>query len=457
MTVDIAALGLSGLSVALSKGSVSAVEATRFYLDRITAQNKMLNAFITVTDKLACKQAEESDERRTHGNALSPLDGVPLALKDNIDLASIPTTGGIQAYRNSVPSRDSEVVRRLREAGAVFLGKLNLHEGAHGATTANHAFGFCQNPHKPGYTPGGSSGGSGSALAAGLCAGALGTDTLGSVRIPASFCGIVGLKPTYGLVSTRGVMPLAYALDHVGPMARSTADIALLLNGIAGFDPDDPSGRHGFKNFSLAQVEAKPLRTHKIGYFKELQGVASHTIAPEVASAYNKAIERLRHSGAKLEAVSWDSFDTTLVRPKALLLIEADLANVHAAKLKSNPEGFTSVFWSGIEFGRKQTAPKLAKAMRMIEEVRPIARHLFSKVDALVTPTTPIPAFSFDDEMPNTITTYTAFANYAGCPALSVPMGMTKDGLPLGLQIITPKREDMTALKIGRMFENTSI
>ncbi|MFL2771090.1 MAG: amidase [Rhodospirillaceae bacterium] len=452
--MDIAALGLSNLSDALSKGTVGAVEAARFYLDRIAVRNKTLNAFITVTDKLAYKQAEESDTRRVNGNTLGPLDGIPLALKDNIDLAGIPTTGGIQAYRNSVPDRDSEVVRRLREAGAVFLGKLNLHEGAHGATTANHAFGYCQNPHKLGYTPGGSSGGSGSALAAGLCAGALGTDTLGSVRIPASFCGIVGLKPTYGLVSTRGVMPLAYALDHVGPMARSTADIALLLNGIAGFDPGDPSGRHGFKGFSVAQVEAKPIRTHKIGYFKKLHGIAGNTIAPEVASAYNRAIELLRHSGAQLEVVSWDSYDTALVRPKALLLIEADLANIHSDKLKSNPEGFTSEFRSSIAFGREQNAPKLAKAMRMIEEVRPIARHLFSKVDALITPTTPIPSFPFDDEMPKTITTYTAFANYAGCPALSVPMGLTKDSLPLGLQIITPKREEMTALQIGRIFEN---
>jgi aspartyl-tRNA(Asn)/glutamyl-tRNA(Gln) amidotransferase subunit A len=453
MTTDIAAFGISGLLDALSKGTVSAVEATRFYLDRINAQNESLKAFITVTDELALKQAEESDARRASGNVRGPLDGIPIAFKDNIDVANIPTTGGIEAYRHSVPKEDADVTRRLREAGAVFLGKLNLHEGAHGATTANEAFGFCQNPHKRGYTPGGSSGGAGSALAAGLCAGALGTDTLGSVRIPASFCGIAGLKPTYGLVSTRGVMPLAYALDHVGPMARSTIDLAYLLNGMAGFDPDDPSGRHGPKDFSRAQSAPKSLDGLRIGYFADLPAIAGDTVTTDVSSAYSESIERLRASGAHLEAVSWDGYDPALVRPKALLLIEADLANIHAKMLNSNPEGFTAIFRSGIEFGQTQLAPKLAKALRMIEEVRPVARRLFRTVDALVTPTTPIPAFSFDDEMPRTITTFTAFANYAGCPALSVPMGSTPDGLPLGLQVVTPKREEVTALQIGSAVE----
>ena len=455
MSKEIASLGIAGLSQALNSKSVSAVEATRFYLDQITAQNNTLRAFITVTDDLAIDQANHSDERRASGASLGPLDGIPIALKDNIDVAGIPTTGGIEAYRDHVPKQDADVVRRLREAGAVILGKLNLHEGAHGATTANEAYGFCQNPHKMGFTPGGSSGGAGAALAAGLCAGALGTDTLGSVRIPASFCGIAGLKPTYGLVSTRGVMPLAYALDHVGPMARSASDVSLLLDGMAGFDPDDPSGRHGPNGFSVAQNAPSSLSALKIGYFEDLASVAGDTVAPAMAAAYAAAIETLKAAGAHLIPVSWEGYDPALVRPKALLLIEADLANIHAEMLNNHPEGFTPIFRSGIDFGVSQTAPKLAKATRIIEEVRPVARHLFSKVDALVTPTTPIPAFSFDDEMPKTIATFTAFANYAGCPALSVPMGMTTDGLPLGLQIVTPKREEVTSLQIGAAFENT--
>ena len=242
MTTDIVALDIAELTQAFDAGKTTSATATNTYLDRIANQNGALNAFITVMADAARQDASASDKRRAEGKALGPLDGIPIALKDNIDVAGVPTTGGIEAYRRSVPEKDADVVRRLREAGAVILGKLNMHEAAHGATTANDAFGYCQNPHKPGFTPGGSSGGSGAALAAGLCAGALGTDTLGSVRIPASFCGIAGLKPTYGLVSTRGVMPLSYALDHVGPMARSCEDLTVMLSVLAGFDADDPAG-----------------------------------------------------------------------------------------------------------------------------------------------------------------------------------------------------------------------
>lgn len=447
--------GVAGLARALEAGEISAVAATEEYLARIAAQNDALNAFITVTPDTARQQAEASDVRRSNGARLGPLDGIPLALKDNIDVAGVPTTGGIEAYRTNIPDQDADVVRRLREGGAVFLGKLNMHEGAHGATTANAAYGYCQNPHKPGYTPGGSSGGSGAALAAGLCAGALGSDTLGSVRIPASFCGIAGLKATYGLVSTRGVMPLAYALDHVGPMARSCADLTLMLSVMAGFDADDPAGRHGPTDFSAALENPVSLTNLKLGYFSDLNKISGEAIDPAISVAYAKAIGKLRGSGATLVPVTWEGYDPAALRSKALLLIEADLANIHAEMLNTNPDGFTETFRAGIDFGLAQSAPKLAKAMHLIEHVRPAARHLFAKVDALVTPTTPVPAFSFDAALPKTITTFTAFANYAGCPALSIPMGKTEEGLPLGLQIVTPKRGENTALKIGRAFEES--
>jgi aspartyl-tRNA(Asn)/glutamyl-tRNA(Gln) amidotransferase subunit A len=453
MTVNNVALGVAGLSRALDAGETTSTAATETYLNRIGAENATLNAFITVLDKSALKEATASDDRRAKNKTRSSLDGIPIALKDNIDVAGVPTTGGIEAYRKNIPDQDADVVRRLRDAGAVILGKLNMHEGAHGATTANEAYGYCQNPHKPGFTPGGSSGGSGAALAAGLCAGALGTDTLGSVRIPASFCGIAGLKPTYGLVSTRGVMPLAYALDHVGPMARSCEDLTLMLTAMAGFDADDPAGRHGPTNFSAARDTSESLAGLKIGYFTDLNKINGDTIDPAVSVAYSKSVDRLRDLGATLEAVTWDGYDPAFVRPKAMLLIEADLANIHMNMLDDNPGGFTELFRSGIDFGLAQSAPKLAKALRIIEQVRPVARRLFSSMDALVTPTTPVPAFSFDAAMPRTITTFTAFANYAGCPALSVPMGKTEDGLPLGLQVVTPKREEATALRIGSAFE----
>ena len=453
MTTDIVALGVAGLAQALDAGETTSASATDTYLNRIDDQNDALNAFITVMADAARKDADASDKRRADGKALGPLDGVPIALKDNIDVAGVPTTGGVDVYRRSIPEQDADVVRRLREAGAVILGKLNMHEAAHGATTANEAFGYCQNPHQPGYTPGGSSGGSGAALAAGLCAGALGTDTLGSVRIPASFCGIAGLKATYGLVSTRGVMPLSYALDHVGPMARSCEDLTMMLSAMAGFDADDPAGRHGPTDFSAALNTPTSLTGLTLGYFSDLNRINGDSVDPAISVAYAKSIDRLRDLGATMEVVNWDGYDPAFVRPKALLVIEADLANIHTEALDKNPEGFTEGFRAGIDFGRAQSAPKLAKAMRIIEQVRPVARRLFATIDALVTPTTPVPAFSFDAAMPKTITTFTAFANYAGCPALSVPMGKTEDGLPLGLQVVTPKREEATALRIGSVFE----
>lgn len=453
MTTDIVALGVAGLSRALEAGETSAVYATEFYLRQIADQDEGLKAFITVMSESALKDAARSDARRAQNKSFGPLDGIPIALKDNIDVAGVPTTGGIEAYRKSIPDQDADVVRRLRAAGAIILGKLNMHEGAHGATTANEAYGYCQNPHKSGYTPGGSSGGSGAALAAGLCAGALGSDTLGSVRIPASFCGVAGLKATYGLVSTRGVMPLAYALDHVGPMARSSEDLALMMTAMAGFDAEDPAGRHGPTDFSTALGKPTSLEGVKIGYFSDLNRISGDAIDPAVSVAYVQSIDRLRALGATLESVTWDGYDPAVVRPKALLLIEADLANIHSEMLDKNPDGFTPLFRSGIDFGLAQSAPKLAKALRVIEQVRPVARRLFSTVDALVTPTTPVPAFSFDAAMPKTITTFTAFANYAGCPALSVPMDKTEGGLPLGLQIVTPKREEATALRIGSAIE----
>ena len=455
MVSNIRDLGVAKLSEALAAGDLSSIEATESYLKRISDRNDSLNAFIFVTDEKARIQAAESDRRRAMGESLSPLDGVPMAVKDNIDISGVPTTGGIEAYRNTIAKSDAEVVRRLRAAGVVFLGKLNLHEGAHGATTANEAFGFCQNPHKPGYTPGGSSGGAGSALAAGLCAGALGSDTLGSVRIPASFCGIMGLKPTYGLVSTRGVMPLAYALDHVGPMSHSADDLALMLNVMAGFDPDDPAGRHGPTDMSSALRHAEDLKGLTLGFFPDLNGIEDDCVDPTVSVTYAKAIDKIQELGCTIEPVSWAGYEPSRVRSKALLLIEADLANFHGRMLKASPNGFTSTFRRGIDFGMSQPAPKLAQGLRLIEEVRPVARRLFSTVDALVTPTTPVPAFSFKDEMPKTITTFTAFANYAGCPALSIPMGSTEDGLPLGLQIITPKREDALALRIGKVISSS--
>ncbi|MBM3513904.1 MAG: amidase [Alphaproteobacteria bacterium] len=443
--------GVAALADQLARGETTSAALTETFLARIAERDKSINSFITVTGELARNAAAESDRRRAAKMARGPLDGVPIALKDNIDLAGVPTTAGIEARRKRVSATDAPVTARLKAAGAVILGKLNMHEGAHGATTANEAYGFCHNPDRRGFTPGGSSGGSGAAVAAGLCAAALGTDTLGSIRIPSSFCGIAGLKPTRGLVSARGVVPLAWSLDHVGPMAPKAADLSLMLEVIAGRDSADSYSAHTPAPINFALEGLSSLKGLRLG-----RVAIDGTVDPDVASGYEAALALLTRLGAEIVAADLDGFDHAQLRSKALLVIEADLALIHAEDLEKSPAGFTQIFRDGIEFGVKQSAPKLAAAYEAIRAVGPIAARLFASVDALVTPTTPVPAFSFEQPMPKTITAFTAFANYAGAPAVSVPMGFTKDRLPMGLQVTGRPFADMTALRIAAAYEQAA-
>ena len=236
---DLAGLSLQKVSELVRKGSVSPVDLTTECLRRIERLNPELNAFITVTGEQALAQARQAENEIRGGRWRGPLHGIPIAFKDNIDTAGIRTTAGSGVFANRIPTEDAEVVRRLKASGCVTLGKLNMHEFAFGGTSIASKFGAVHNPWKIDYIPGGSSGGSAVAVAAGLCYGALGTDTLGSVRIPAAHCGVVGLKPTYGRVSIRGIVPLSPSIDHAGPLARTVADAAILLQGVAGYDPED--------------------------------------------------------------------------------------------------------------------------------------------------------------------------------------------------------------------------
>ncbi len=451
-TADLAFLSIAELGAHLASGAITSRRLTELYLERIEIHKK-LNAYIAVLAESALVAATESDKRRKEGRVRGPLDGIPIALKDNIDVAGVATTAGVEARRKHIAKEDAPVTARLRAAGAVILGKLNMHEAAHGATTANEAYGYCYNPHRTNYTPGGSSGGSGSAVAAGLCAAALGSDTLGSIRIPASFNGIAGLKPTMGLVSTRGVVPLAFSLDHVGPMARHVTDLALMLEVMAGPDAGDP--------FSLMAVHPPQttfqipasLKGLRIGRLHDLDEFAADRTHPDVALGYEAALAHLRQLGADIIDVTLEGYKHNAIRPKAMLVIEADLAVIYGKALEENPLGHTQIFRDGIAYGQQQSAPKLALAFETIRSVKPIAHKLFADVDAFVTPTTPCPAFDFKTAMPKTLTAFTAFANYVGAPSISVPMGLTQDRLPMGLQITTAPGHDATALKIAGAYE----
>jgi aspartyl-tRNA(Asn)/glutamyl-tRNA(Gln) amidotransferase subunit A len=438
-------LGAAALGAALASGALSSEDATRAYLARIAARDGSIRAFIRVLREDALRAARESDARRRAGRALGPLDGVPVAVKDNIDVAGVPTSAGIALYRDRVAGADAFVTRKLRDAGAVILGKLNMHEAALGATTANSWFGRCENPHRTGYTPGGSSGGSGAAAAAGFCAGALGTDTLGSVRVPASYCGTAGFKPTFGLVSTRGVLPLSWTLDHVGFLAPRVADVVRLFEACAGFDRESAYARRGPRILVPKRADPADLAGLRVGHPTNLAQVA---LERDVARAFERAIGALAKLGATIVDVALDGYDFTRMRREGLLVSEVEASTVFERDLRAHPEGFSEELRAGLAFGAKQSAPRAALAYRRLGEVRVIARRAFSGIDVLATPTTPQAAFAFSAPVPVDQADLTGFANIVGIPAGCVPFGVNADGMPLSVQIMAPAFEDRLVLDV---------
>ena len=444
--------GVAALAGALAHGGISSEDATRAALARIEARDGGLRAFIRVMREEALAAARDSDERRRAGASKGALDGVPIAIKDNVDVAGVPTTGGIAAYRGNVAREDAFVVRRLREAGAVILGKLNMHEAALGATGDNPWFGRCENPHRAGYTPGGSSSGSGAAVAAGFASAALGTDTLGSVRVPASYCGTAGFKPTYGLVSTRGVMPLSWTLDHVGFLAPRAADLPLLFDVFAGFDRDCPYARRGPRFLQPKRADPTDLAGVRIGRPR-----LPTALEPDVAAAWDRAIAALAGLGAAIVDIELAGYDFTRMRREGLLVSEVEAAIVHKDALERDPEGFSAALRDMLAFGAKQTAVRAAQAYRRLAEVRVIARRAFAQVDALILPTTPQAAFPFAQPVPVDQADLTGVANIVGIPAGCVPFGTNGDGLPLSVQVMAPAFEDRLVLDLLAALESAAL
>jgi len=435
--------GVAALAGALARGEIDSEDATRAFLARIEARDSSLRAFIRVMRDEALAAARASDERRRAGADKGALDGIPIAIKDNIDVAGVPTSGGIRHYRDSLAREDAFVVRRLRDAGAVLVGKLNMHEAALGATGDNPWFGRCENPHRAGYTPGGSSSGSGAAVAAGLAAAALGTDTLGSVRVPASYCGTAGFKPTFGLVSTRGVMPLSWTLDHVGFLAPRVADLGLLFDACAGFDREWAYARRGPRLLSPKRADPGDLHGLRVG-----RPALSSALEPGVARAWERAIEALAALGATIVAVELAGYDFSRMRREGLLVSEVEGAAFHKEALERDPEGFSAGLRDMLGFGAKQTAVRAAQAQRRLADVRVIARRAFAAIDAMVLPTTPQVAFPFSRAVPVDQADLTGFANIVGIPAGCVPFGKNGDGLPCSVQVMAPAFEDRLVLDV---------
>lgn len=432
---ELADLTLREASRGLENGEFSAQELVRSCLDRIFLLDRDLNSFLTVQADGALAEAADADLRRARGSRLGPLDGVPIAIKDNIDVAGLPTTNGLARYEGLAPaSADAFVIARLRAAGAVFIGKTNMDEGALGGGTDNPHHGRTENPWKKGHTAGGSSGGSGAATAARLAPAALGSDTMGSVRIPAAYCGVVGLKPTYGSVSTRGVAPMSWRLDHLGVLCRTVGDSAVLLRAMMGFDPDCVDSVRPPPSFDpVLPVRAWQPAKRRVGVVRNFADVP---LAPDVAAGFAAALDLLEDLGCELRQLEVRDYRPTPARLAGLLVSEAESAVFHEAAMQRHPEMYSPYYAGMLAFGSRVGGLKLMKAERTLRIAAHRFLEAFRDVDLVVSPTVPDTAYAFEGGGLPYQADMLALANFAGCPAISIPCGVGTEGLPVGLQLV---------------------
>jgi aspartyl-tRNA(Asn)/glutamyl-tRNA(Gln) amidotransferase subunit A len=428
-----------------------ALALTEGYLRRIERYDQELHAFVTVSGEIARAQAAAADEASRRGERLGPLHGIPVALKDNIDTAGVRTTAGSRFFADRVPSRDSEVARRLREAGAVLLGKTALHEFAYGATTQNPHHGACRNPWDRARIPGGSSGGSGAALAAGMCAVALGTDTGGSVRIPAALNGVSGLRPTLGRVSNRGVFPITWSFDTVGPMARSVADLAPLLAVLAGFDPEDSSSVRRAPDNYLAGLELD-LEGMRVGL---AGGFYAEDVDEENLAAIRAAAEVFERLGAVVEEVELpgaaEAFEA------ANQLVRAEAFAIHRERLAIQPDLFGEDVRRRLLLGEQVSGSDYAAHRQTGRQWRRTVQGVLDRVNAVLTPVTgtvaPLAETAETIETTRRLARLTYGWSLAGLPVLAMPCGLSADGLPIGLQLAAAPWREAELLRLGSAYQ----
>jgi aspartyl-tRNA(Asn)/glutamyl-tRNA(Gln) amidotransferase subunit A len=447
---DLHWLTLSRASDLIRNRKVSPVQLTEVCLSRIARFNPKLNAFITVTADSALVDARNAEAEIRKGHWRGSLHGVPIALKDLFDTAGVLTTAASGAFKDRVPTQDCEVVRRLKQAGAVLLGNLNMHECAYGASSVVSFFGPVRNPWSTGHIAGGSSSGSAAAVAAGLCYGAMGSDTGGSIRQPSAYCGIAGFKPTYGRVSTRGVIPLSWFYDHVGPMTRTVVDAALMLQAVAGYDPEEPTSIDApVPDYMAAMRKVKRLRVGiPRAYFYE-------KLDPEVDSAMDAALKVISKLAARVEEIEIAAgYETTVYRAEAFAY--------HRDKIKTSPELYQPDTLRRLRTGEDVTATTYIESRRQAEQARHRICGIFKNVDVLITPTTAVPPFTVAelDFDPDALRSKEILSlrntrpfNLFGLPTISVPCGFTKTGLPIGMQITGAPLVEASILMLAHGYE----
>ncbi len=454
-------LTVAEAAAAVAAGKLSPVELTEAYLARIGELNPSLTAYVEVTGDRARSDAAALADEQVRGKLRGPLHGVPIGLKDLIDTAGIPTLAGSAAYAGRVPETDAAVARRLREAGTVLLGKTATHELAYGVVTSNpKSYGTTKNPWNQAHIPGGSSGGSGAAIAAHMAGATIGTDTGGSIRIPASFCGCVGFKPTYGVVSRAGISPLSWFLDHAGPITRTVTDAALILDAISGYDPDDEMTQPGAGGVTdVAAQLAGDVKGLRVGVPRS---TAWATLDPGVRAAAEAALVQLEALGMALVEVSLPS-DEAIAAP-VFAIVSAEARAAHASIWPSRHDDFGPDLQGLMAIPGPDGDTTIA-VLRDMAAYKQQMRRVFDDVDLLVSPTTPVVAPPIGAEsvrlggadvpVISAAIVNTMPYNFAHLPAVSVPCGFS-DGLPVGLQLAGSPFADALVLRAAFAYEQAT-
>lgn len=471
-------LTLSNVLAKLNAGEITSVEITQAYLDAIETQDKTLNSYITVTGEEALAQAQAADAARANGEADDkPLLGVPLGIKDVLSTKGVQTTCGSKILEGYAPVFDATAVARLKDAGMVMLGKLNCDEFAMGSSNETSAYGICRNPWNTDHVPGGSSGGSGAAVASGLCAGALGTDTGGSVRLPASYCGITALKPSYGRISRYGLIAYGSSLDCVGPMARTVEDVARLLQVMAGHDPLDGTTMPVDVPDYVSELQSD-IKGMKVGVPKEY---FTDALNPEVKEAVQAAIAQLESLGAEAVEISLPHTDYCLAVYYIIATSEASSNLARYDGIRFGPKVDKGDMWETYKSTRALFGEEVKRRIMLgtyalsagyydayygkAQAVRTLIKrdfdNAFAKVDVIMTPVTPDTAFKVGENIADPLELYLAdvlsvSANLAGVPALALPVGMSSAGLPIGAQLFAPHYQEEVALRAGHAYQQVT-
>ncbi len=449
---DLALESIEAVAAHIKSKEISPVELTETLLERVQRLNPEVNAFVTMTPEQALEEARVAEQAIADGNYRGALHGVPVAIKDLFATKGVRTTAGSKLLREWVPDEDATVVKKLRDSGAVSLGKLGMHEWAFGCTSDNAFYGAIRNPWNTDHVPGGSSGGSGAAAAAGLAYAALGSDTGGSIRIPAALCGCVGLMPTYGRTSLRGAVPLSWSLDHAGPLTRTVRDAAVVTRAISGYDERDPASERVPVPDWLANIERGP-RGLRVGVPKQYFW---DNIDAEVAQLVRKAIEELDAAGASVREVDSPQVFEFAAALNAVLFAEASA--YHAPNYPSKKAEYSAQVGALLDVGLQIPAVAYVHGRRVMEAARSGgADAALDGIDVLMTPTCAIAAPTITaaraEDPSRQLAALTAVFDLTGQPVLSIPCGLTSVKLPVGLQIIGRRWDESSVLWAGRAYE----